>query len=65
MTEHLEFTNAERELALTLMAELKEKISTAMEKNDEQKLRHHLMQAIDESCLSRDIFGLNPLLTSL
>ena len=65
MTERLEFTPEERELALALLAELKERIAPSLHEGDEAKLRQHLIHALGEHQMIRDIFGLNPILRSL
>ena len=61
----LVFTPAETELALQLMAELRQKVDDSLQPDDEQHMRHHLLHAIEESHLERDFFGLNPILLSL
>ena len=65
MTELLEFTIPERELALKLYAELKDKIASTLEPADEEKLRRHLMMAISHSMVQRNVFGLNPIVAAL
>jgi GTP pyrophosphokinase len=65
MTELLEFTIPERELALQLYAELKDKIASTLEPADEEKLRRHLMMAISHSMVQRNVFGLNPIVAAL
>ena len=65
MTELLEFTIPERELALQLCAELKDKIASTLEPADEEKLRRHLMTAISHSMVQRNVFGLNPIVAAL
>ena len=65
MTERFEFTSQERELALSLYAELKEKIAGSLEPGDEDKLRRHLHTIIENNQVSRDVFGLNPIVSSL
>ena len=65
MTTQLIFTNEERQQALSLYAELKDKIATSLEPGDEEKLRQHLAQSMEQGQVARDIFGLNPILTGL
>lgn len=60
-----EFTIQEREQALGLYARLKEKILSSLEDGDDERMRHHLMQAIGRHEVGRDVFGLNPIVTSL
>ena len=65
MNERLEFTIEEKEQALALLGELKEKIASTLEADDEAKLRQHLLTAIEQGLVKRDVFGLNPILLSL
>ena len=65
MTEHFEFTIDERELALTLYTELKEKMASSLEEGDEEHIRHDLRQATEQNQMQRDCFGLNPIISSL
>jgi GTP pyrophosphokinase len=65
MTEHFEFTIEERELTLNLYSELKEKIALSLEEDDESHLRSHLLHAIEQNLVRRDVFGLNPIVSSL
>ena len=65
MTERLDFTAEEREQTLSLYTELKEKIAPSLEENDEIQVRSHLLHAIEENKVRRDVFGLNPIVTSL
>ena len=65
MTEHFEFTIDERERALTLYTELKEKMASSLEEGDEEHIRHDLRQATEQNQMQRDCFGLNPIISSL
>ena len=65
MTEHFEFTIEERDEALALYTELKEKIAPSLEENDEGRIRSHLLHAIEQNMVKRDVFGLNPIVQSL
>jgi len=65
MEEKLKFTIKEREDALALYTQLKEKIETSLEEGDEQKLRHRLLASIEEHQVHRDVFGLNPIVSGL
>ncbi|MDE5783365.1 MAG: RelA/SpoT family protein [Prevotella sp.] len=65
MTDQFEFTSEERERALTLYSELKEKITGSLEPGDEEKLRLHLHNIIEKNQVKRDLFGLNPIVSSL
>ena len=64
-TEAFKFTPQEQKQALTLYAELKEKIAASMEPGDEEKLRRHLHDIIEKNQIERDRFGLNPIVSSL
>ena len=65
MTEHFEFTLEERDEALALYTELKEKIAPSLEEDDEGRIRSHLLHAIEQNQVRRNVFGLNPIVTSL
>ena len=65
MNEIIEFTDKEKESFLELYSQLKEKSKTFLNKHDEQRVRKQLSQAIEEGHLTRDFFGLNPIITSL
>ena len=65
MTELIEFTPEEKELALDLYAQLKEKIASSLQEDDEQRVRQHLMTAFEQGQVARDFFGLNPIVSSL
>ncbi len=65
MTQNLDFTSQERELALTLYNQLKEKIAPSLEAGDEERIRKHLHTIIGQQQVHRDQFGLNPIVTSL
>ena len=65
MTERLEFTPSEREHLLALYATLKERLGDSLSSDDEKKIRRHLLKAIDEGLIHRDVFNLNPILTGL
>ena len=65
MAEIFEFNIAEREQALALYQQLKEIVGSSLEPNDDASMRHHLMQAIEQQHVTRDVFGLNPIVTSL
>ena len=65
MTEQIEFTPEEKELAIDLYAQLKEKIASSLQDGDEQQVRQHLIKAFEQGQVSRDFFGLNPIISSL
>ena len=65
MTSKLDFTTEERNLALTLYAELKEKIGASLADADEAQLRKHLITGIELNQVRRNVFGLNPIISSL
>ena len=64
-TQHIDFSNGERELALQLYSQLKEKITASLQQGDEARIRQHLMTAIEQGQVKRDAFGLNPVVSSL
>ena len=61
----LHFTAIEKQKALEIIDDLKQRTATALLPTDEEKLRRILFDAIENGEVHRDIFGLNPLLMSL
>ncbi len=64
MTERLEFTAEEKEETLSLYQLIREKIATTLRPDDEERIRHLIMKALENKQVSRNIFGLNPILHS-
>ena len=62
MTEKLEFTPAEKEQALSLYQHLREQIASTLLPDDEPRMRRYLLSTIEQCQVSRNIFGLNPIL---
>ena len=65
MTNTLYFTPEERHQISALYAELKQKIAPTLADGDEERLRSQLLTAIEEGQVQRDLFGLNPIVSSL
>lgn len=65
MEDKFEFSAEERSLTLQLLKQLKDKIGKTLKPDDEQKMRHHLIYAIQNHQIKRNIFGLNPILLGL
>ena len=65
MIERLEFSADEREQVVTLYTQLKEKIAGSLEMGDEEMIRHHLLKAIEQGRVRRDVFELNPVVLAL
>ena len=65
MEQTFEFTQNEKNEALAILARLKEDIGDTLKPGDERKLHEHIMNAISENKIQRDIFGLNPILHAL
>ncbi len=65
MTEKLEFTTEERQQALALYDQLKNRMDASLSPDDEQLMRRQLDCAISAGLTHRDAFGLNPIVTSL
>ena len=65
MTEKLEFTTEERQQALALYDQLKNKMDASLSPDDEKLMRRQLDDAISDGLTHRDAFGLNPIVTSL
>ncbi len=57
-----EFTPQEKEETLALYSEVRALLGDALKKDDEQLMRHHLVRAIEEQQMHRNVFGLNPVL---
>ncbi|MBR2115006.1 MAG: bifunctional (p)ppGpp synthetase/guanosine-3',5'-bis(diphosphate) 3'-pyrophosphohydrolase [Prevotella sp.] len=62
MTERLEFTIKEKEQALTLYQHIREQIASTLLPYDESRMRKYLLHTIEQCQVSRNIFGLNPIL---
>ena len=65
MPEKLQFTTYEREEAIRLYNSIKEQVGTSLHEGDEEKMRHYLQSYLEQPEVSRDVFGLNPVLLSL
>ena len=65
MEQTFEFTQNEKNQALAIRARLKEDIGDTLKPGDERKLHEHIIDAISENKIQRDIFGLNPILHAL
>lgn len=63
--DRLAFTTEELKQAKALAGELRELIINTLEDGEEDKLRRLLLSAIGNGIIQRDVFGLNPILTSL
>lgn len=61
-TDKFEFTPEERAEALRLQALLRDRVGESLLADDEQKIRAHLSAMLAQQQVSRDIFGLNPIL---
>ncbi len=59
------FTPKEKEEALGLYSELKSLVANTLEEGDAERLRRHLLTAIEEGQVQRDVFCLNPILLAL
>ena len=64
MTEKIDFTPKEKEETLILYQKIREHISSSLQPDDEERMRHFLMNAIESHQVSRNVFGLNPILLS-
>ncbi|MBM6993947.1 MAG: bifunctional (p)ppGpp synthetase/guanosine-3',5'-bis(diphosphate) 3'-pyrophosphohydrolase [Prevotella sp.] len=65
MEEKMEFTQEELQEIQDIRAHLKEAIGNTLEDDDEAILENFIQQAIENGNVHRDVFGLNPVLTSL
>ncbi|MBP3511545.1 MAG: bifunctional (p)ppGpp synthetase/guanosine-3',5'-bis(diphosphate) 3'-pyrophosphohydrolase [Prevotella sp.] len=62
MTGTFEFTETERAETQALYTGLKTAIGASLLDGDEEKMRRHLLNSIDNNQVVRDVFGLNPIL---
>ena len=60
--EKLTFTQQEKEQTLALYQKVRELIGESLKEGDEEYMRIHLMNAIETNQVTRDVFGLNPIL---
>src|SRR5574344_140539 len=65
MEDKFEFSLEERSLTVLLLKQLRGKVGNTLKPGDEQKLRHHLVFAIQNNQVKRNVFGLNPILLGL
>ena len=65
MDKKFEFTVEERTEALRLYGELRDRVGDFVDPNEERKLRSHLLNLMEKHQVHRDVFGLNPIVTSL
>ncbi len=62
--EPLAFTQQEREETLALYQLVYDQIADSLHEGDVVHIRRHLMEAIEQQHVSRNVFGLNPILLS-
>ena len=60
--ENFAFTPQEKEETLALYQQVRELTGDSLMTGDIDRMRHHLMQAIEEHQMHRNVFGLNPIL---
>ena len=65
MADKFQFTANERVETLTLIEYLRQSVGSTMREGDEDKLRVHLEECIEQNKVHRDVFGLNPILSGL
>lgn len=65
MSEKLTFTYREKKDSIYLSKTIRSVIGNALQPDDEDKLRKHIENGITEQRTQRDMFGLNPVLSSL
>ena len=65
MEDKLTFTEDERNKCIELGKELRDKLSDVLKPDDEAKLTKHLRIALDDGKVSRNAFGLNPIVCAL
>ena len=64
MTDKIAFTTQEKEETLALYQQVRELIDDSLIEGDVEHMRHHLMNAIEQHQVQRNVFGLNPILLS-
>ena len=60
--ENFVFTPQEKEETLALYQQVRELTGDSLTRDDVDRMRHHLTQAIEEHQMHRNVFGLNPIL---
>jgi guanosine-3',5'-bis(diphosphate) 3'-pyrophosphohydrolase len=65
MNEKLIFTDNERREAEELMQKIRTALGDSLSKEEDEKITYYLRKATEEGELSRDVFGLHPILTGL
>ena len=65
MSERMNFTEEERAEIRSLYAELKDRIASSFSAGDEKKISHLLFAAVSQGEVGRDVFGLNPVVSSM
>lgn len=65
MDDKLLFTDTERQDTVHLLDELREKTRDYLNLDDQLMLRQQIMSALENGQVERDVFGLNPIVTSL
>ena len=64
MTDKIAFTTQEKEETLALYQQVRELVDDSLMEGDVEHMRHHLMNAIEQHQVQRNVFGLNPILLS-
>ena len=62
MENKFEFSTEERAETIELYTWLKDQIGNSLQNEDEQKIRKHMSELMEQQHLQRDVFGLNPVL---
>lgn len=62
MNERFEFTAEEHSETLSMYTKLKERVGDTLLPGDEQKIKTHLFQLMEQHQVQRNVFGLNPIL---
>lgn len=65
MDDVLVFTQQERAESEAIYRQLRDKIESTLEQEDEDKIREHIMSSLENGQVKRNAFGLNPILLSL
>lgn len=65
MNSRLEFTDAERDEYLHIFEGIKKTVGATFLQQDEENIKYHVKACIENAYITRDVFGLNPILNAM
>lgn len=65
MNSRLEFTDAERDEYLHIFERIKKTVGDTFRHQDEENIKYHVKACIENADITRDVFGLNPILNAM